>query len=201
VDPLSRALVAVILHDIANTTQYLKVLNAMLSESGAPARVLDGLPETTNEVEDLGFVLGMVAFGAGADILHDRARRDGLDVLLAFVKRALRHEQRDLAANATPLPRVRIDAPDRGRLATWASARFVFAAARGRSLSAQEAAELTFVFDVHSNHVRLACRVPPCAEIERCAQELQALSADIAFESDATTSTLVMPARFFETDS
>ena len=115
-DELSRALVSVLLHDLANTTQYLSTLSSLMSDGPAlNAGLLGGLSETTSEVDELGFVLGLVAHAAGADVLLERARRDGLDALLVFVKRALRSERRDLRLDAATRSRVRIDTPDRGR--------------------------------------------------------------------------------------
>jgi hypothetical protein len=188
--------VSVLLHDLANTTQYLSTLSSLMSDGPAlNAGLLGGLSETTSEVDELGFVLGLVAHAAGADVLLERARRDGLDALLVFVKRALRSEKRDLRLDDATRSRVRIDTPDRGRDATWAAGRFVFAA--GRSLPA--GTTLEFEIDGTRDLARLVCRVARSAELERCAREIEAQLPHFSFAFDNDTSTLVFPPGTLET--
>jgi hypothetical protein len=190
--------VSVILHDLANATQYLSILSSTLAEP-APGdeALLGGLSETTSEVDDIGFVLGLVAHAAGADVLHDRARRDGLDALLPFVRRALRREKREVRLDESTRSRVRIDTADRGRGATWAAARFVFAA--GRALPEQGA--LTFEIDARREPGRLVCRVPRTAEFEACARRIAHDAPGSALELGDETCAFVFPAGALERSS
>jgi hypothetical protein len=181
--------VSVVLHDLANTTQYLVALNTMLGDAGAAANLLGGLNETASEVDDLGFVLGIVAHGAGADVMHDRARRDGLDLLLAYVKRALRRERRDLVLDAATRSSVQIESVDRGRVVTWTAARFVFAA--GMSLPREGV--LGFSIEASSDKTRLVCRAARTETLERCARELALADDRFAFDFQGETSTLIFP--------
>src|SRR5687767_12134325 len=93
---LARALLPVLLHELNNHTQYLATLHS-LEVSGDPLPDGgEGLLRTAHDVEELGWLLGLCAGGAGTDLLRARSERTGLAPLVRFVRKALRREQRDL---------------------------------------------------------------------------------------------------------
>jgi len=136
-DPLSRALLPVLLHGLANTTQLLKGLEAMLRIEGGEelfaARAPD-LARASAEVEDLGFALAVLGSAGGARLLLARREPRGLAILFGLVRSALRREERDLSPPPGPWP---LCAPDvlSGWELPWAFASVLLAAGRDGSPS------------------------------------------------------------------
>ncbi|HVS10812.1 MAG TPA: hypothetical protein VMS76_13145 [Planctomycetota bacterium] len=95
--PLAAALLPVLLHRVNNTTQLVTSLNAVLAQGGASRQAScgAGLAEAARESDELGWALGVIACGLGADLLLARHERAGLRPLLALVRGALRREGRD----------------------------------------------------------------------------------------------------------
>lgn len=194
-DELSRALLRVVCHDLANTTQYLTTLDTLLQlEDAAGSNQLAGLAETTQDVDEVGFVLGLLAFGCGADVLLERARRDGIVVVAKWIRRVLRREGRDLEWEGPLRPAVRIEGPDRGRKATWAAARFVFLASRAEPREAL----LRLVTERRADRVRLACRVSATSAFEAAARELVLEEPRLEVEASTDSMCLVFPADLVE---
>jgi hypothetical protein len=95
--PLAAALLPVLLHRVNNTTQLVTSLNAVLAQGGGSRQAScgAGLAEAARESDELGWALGVIACGLGADLLLARHERAGLRPLLALVRGALRREGRD----------------------------------------------------------------------------------------------------------
>ena len=86
----------VFLHRVNNTTQLVTNLNAVLAQGGArQAACGAGLAEAARESDELGWALGVIACGLGADLLLARHERAGLRPMLVLVRGALRREGRD----------------------------------------------------------------------------------------------------------
>ncbi|MBL8859507.1 MAG: hypothetical protein JNL28_13445 [Planctomycetes bacterium] len=184
-----------LLHDLANTTQYLVGLNSLIAtDPRLLATAHAGLSESTDEVLEIGFVLGLVAREAGADLLFENGRRDGLDLLLAWVRKCLRREGRDLALPAGEFARVAIDGPDHGRDAAFAAAKFVFAA----GCSAPRGHVLRIELQRVENAVALRCFTPRAESIAACARECLSVLAGLEFEGGEESCALIFPARVFE---
>jgi hypothetical protein len=135
-DELARALVPVLLHKLNNTTQYLTALQALIGSSPDPdARsravsqdVFGGLHETALEVDDLGWILGLVANAAGANVLLERRERARLGALVRLVADCLRRTGRDLDAPDRELPLVAARSAREAWEAPWLAARWLYAA-------------------------------------------------------------------------
>ncbi len=94
----------VLLHDLNNHTQYLSALASLTGAGEAPPRGGDGLARTGQEVEELGWLLGLCAGGFGTDLLHDRTERRGLPPLVALVRKVLRRAGHDIERADRELP-------------------------------------------------------------------------------------------------
>jgi len=92
-DPLTRALLPVLLHKLGNATQLLTGLNAMLSLEGGEelfARRSPDLSRCALNLNELGWALAVVGSGAGGDLLLERREPRGLSILLGLVGEACR---------------------------------------------------------------------------------------------------------------
>lgn len=104
-DPLARALLPVLLHKLANTTQLLTGLDAMLRIEGGEEMFLKRCPDlarASEDVEDLGWALAVLGSAGGADVLLARREPRGLEILFDLVRSAARRGQRDLAPPPWP---------------------------------------------------------------------------------------------------
>ncbi len=132
-EPLAAVLLPVLLHRIRNTTQLVSGLNALLAlepegavPSLAPGRA-DDLAAAGREADELGWLLGVLAGGLGADLLMKRCEPRGLATALDLVREALRREGGDLELPAD-LPDMTSAVPSHGALCwiacdlTWSSA-------------------------------------------------------------------------------
>ncbi len=132
-DELARALVPVLLHKLNNTTQYLSALQAWIAEpplDEAPTSqpgAFEGLSETALEVDDLGWILGLVANAGGADVLLERRERSRLGPLVRLVADCLRKNRRDLERPARDLPLLDVSADVGSWRIPWAIARWLHA--------------------------------------------------------------------------
>jgi hypothetical protein len=106
-DPLARALLPALMHGLNNATQLLASLNA-LAAAGDGERWLErrsaDLARTSAQIEDLGYVLGVLASASGADLLGERRDARGLELVLGVVRSALRRSAAGLAPGPDPLP-------------------------------------------------------------------------------------------------
>ena len=70
------------------------------------AATATGLDELTEEIDQLGWALGVICAGAGADVLMERSRSDGLGILFGLVA-----ELRGAAPSLDDLPRLTPSCP------------------------------------------------------------------------------------------
>lgn len=151
---LARALLPVLLHELNNHTQYLAALGALQGpEPSLPDRGA-GLARTADEVEELGWLLGLCAFGHGTDLLRDRSERDGLGPLVRFVRKALRRAGRDLERADRALPAL---SPRVGAEGAWRAGELLHACALART------EPLAWELDADGDDLVLTCRVPVAA--------------------------------------
>ena len=130
VDPLVRALMPIVLHQMANATQLLAGLEAVLSLDGGDALFgdrADDLARTSLEVEDLGWVMAVLGSAVGADLLLARRQPRGLEILLPLVGKALRRADRPAPSLPKVLPQLAPAALD-GWQTPWAVASVLLAA-------------------------------------------------------------------------
>lgn len=92
-DPLTSALLPVLLHKLGNATQLLTGMNAMLTLDGGEELFAQHTPDLAGcavTLNQLGWALAVVASGSGADLLLDRREPRGLPILLSVVSDAAR---------------------------------------------------------------------------------------------------------------
>jgi len=129
-DPLARALMPVVLHQMANATQLLAGLQAVLSMEGGDAMLVeraDDLARASLDVEDLGWALAVLGSAVGADLLLARRQPRGLAILLPMVGKALQRAERPMPSVPRDLPQLAPAALD-GWQAPWAVASLLLAA-------------------------------------------------------------------------
>jgi hypothetical protein len=131
-DPLARAMLPVILHRVANATQHLNGLAALLAvDAGALATRGDDLAETGDLVDDAGWLLGLLASSAGSRLLLSRRERRGLRPLVTCVRECLRRAGRDLADPTEEVPDLAPGVRDGWQL-PWVIATLLFEAGCAR---------------------------------------------------------------------
>jgi len=120
----------VLLHRVANATQHVANVNALLSlpDAGRSAgtRAMD-LSEAARSIDQAGWLLALCASAQGADLVLARREPAGLEALLQAVRDVVRRERRDLERAPAPLPR--LAAAGDGWRAPWAIAGWLHAAA------------------------------------------------------------------------
>ena len=150
-DPLAKAMLPVLLHRMGNAAQLLNGLDALLAvdPSALEARAGD-LAAARDQVDDLGWLLALLASASGAHLLLDRRERAGLAPLVDAVRACLRREQRDLDAGPRSLPGLAPDVGDGWQL-PWGLASFLYLS--GASLPAR--ASLRWSLDIDGGAWRL----------------------------------------------
>lgn len=144
----ARALLPVVLHELNNHTQYLSALGALESAGESFAGRGEGLARTGQDVEELGWLLGLCAGALGTDLLRDRSERQGLAPLVRLVRKALRREGRDIERADRSLPDLHPRLGWRGALRAGSA---IFEAARSRTAPLE--------FEIESDGVALVVAV------------------------------------------
>lgn len=132
---MARALMPVVLHQMANATQLLAGLQAVLSMEGGDAVLeerADDLARTSLDVEDLGWALAVLGSAVGADLLLARRQPRGLEILLPMVGKALQRAERPMPTVPRHLPQLAPAALD-GWQTPWAVASLLLAAGEDAS--------------------------------------------------------------------
>jgi hypothetical protein len=155
---LARALLPVLLHELNNHTQYLATLHSLEADGDPLPGGGEGLLRTAREIEELGWLLGLCAGGAGADLLRERSERAGLSPLVRFVRKALRREQRDLEDAARALPEL---PPRLGWRGAWTVGELLHASAR----ALPERVPLVWNLSARGDGLVLDCNVTPSAAL------------------------------------
>jgi len=144
-DPFAAAMLPVLMHRMNNTTQLLSTLNS-LSRSEGGTRWLErragDLAQASDLVDDLGYVLAVLASACGADLLLTRRVPRGVEIVVAVVGDALRRAGRSLAGDGSRLP---AQAPDvaRGWELPWAVGALLWCAGQDLETGGVLAWELT----------------------------------------------------------
>ena len=138
-DPLARAMLPVLLHRVANATQHLNGVASLLAlDPGALGARSGDLAETSDRVDEVGWLLALLASAQGARLLLARREKHGLRALVGCVRECLRHEGRDLGEPGAPLPELAPEIGDGWQL-PWAIGTWLFECGRsvppGRSLA------------------------------------------------------------------
>lgn len=143
-DPLAVALLPVLLHKLNNATQLVTGLNAVLAfedGEGFLAERADDLGKTSRQVEDLGWLLAVLATSSGANLLLERREPRGVAIVLDLVSDALRRSGKTLVIPG-PLPRLAPDALD-GWQIPWAVGSLLWASASDLTEGAELGFEVT----------------------------------------------------------
>jgi hypothetical protein len=143
-------LLPVLLHELNNHTQLLAALGALARDPCGLGAHGDTLASAGRDVEELGWLLGLVAGGLGTDLLFERRERAGLAPLARLVRKALRREGRDLERADRALPELD---PRLGWRAAWEIGIVLFAAGRA------SAAPLAFEIEGGDGALALDCCV------------------------------------------
>jgi hypothetical protein len=152
-DPLARAMLPVVLHRVANATQRLNGVSALLAiDPGTLATRSEDLAETSGVVDDSGWLLALIASVHGARLLLARRERQGLRPLVACVRDCLRLEGRDLAEPGSPLPDLAPDVGDGWQL-PWSIGTWLYLC--GRALEPRR--ELAWSFKLTSGGSAFEC--------------------------------------------
>jgi len=92
-DPLAVALLPVLLHKLNNATQVLSSMNSLLTIAGGEELFCDQtrqLGATSARVDELGWLLAVLASASGTDMLLERREPRGLSIMASLVSEALR---------------------------------------------------------------------------------------------------------------
>ncbi|MDA0948575.1 MAG: hypothetical protein O2799_08635 [Planctomycetota bacterium] len=122
-DALARALVPTLLHELANTTQLLTGLHALLGipDAGDLLERREGdLARAGDEAHRLGWLLGVLGAASGHDLLLTRRERSGLEWMRELVSKAARKAGRPLGPGPAELPELAGAAQPDGWTLPWA---------------------------------------------------------------------------------
>jgi hypothetical protein len=177
-DPLAAALLPVLMHRLNNATQVLQALNAMLA-TDERQRVLEtrcsDLASAGDAIDEVGWLLAVLASACGADLLLARRERDGLAGVLTAVRDALRRERRELARGPLALPALAPDAAQGWRV-PWAIGTWIYSSA----MTLPEGSALDWHVSRHDDGTEVCCRVavhtPHAALEQRVREHLPAAS-------------------------
>ena len=121
-DPLAAALLPVLLHKLNNTTQLLSGFATLLAMRGGQEMLVertDDLAGASLSVDELGWLLAVLASACGANLLLARREARGLEILVAMLRDALRREHSVVLESCEPLPQLH-PAPLDGWQVPWA---------------------------------------------------------------------------------
>jgi hypothetical protein len=132
-DPLGRAMLPVLLHRVGNASQLLTALDGLLEVDPRALETRSGdLAAVGETVDEIGWLLALLASASGARLLLDRRERGGLVPLVACVRACLRREGRDLAPPSRELPALAPDVGDGWQL-PWGFASLLYLAGRAQA--------------------------------------------------------------------
>jgi hypothetical protein len=152
----------VLLHRVANASQLLSGIDALLAvDPDALDRRADDLASAGEIVDEIGWLLALLASASGAHLLLDRRERAGLASLVACVRACLRREGRDLDLPAGPLPLLSPDVIDGWQL-PWAVGSLLYLA--GCSLPPR--ASLRWAIGLRGETWRVECDDEPGSDLK-----------------------------------
>jgi hypothetical protein len=190
-DPLAEALFPVLVHRLNNATQVLSSLNAVLA-ADLDDSLLEGsstdLAEASQDVHELGWLLGVLASAGGANLLLERREESGLTILTRALRDGLRRQGRDLEQREG-LPALVPDGD--GWQTPWAIGSVLWSA--GNALAREET--LRWSLEEHGAGWRLECASAPRGDaLTSLAARLAGALPDASFTTTDDASTLVLPA-------
>lgn len=109
-DGLAAALLPVLIHRMNNATQLMTNLSTLAGFGPAPGggdwleERAEDLATTSREVDEMGYLLAVLASASGADLLLERRCERGLSWMTQLVGDALRREERSLAGGRHAIP-------------------------------------------------------------------------------------------------
>ena len=104
---LAAALMPVLLHKLSNATQLLSGLNTLLATRGGAQLALaraEDMARASSRIEDLGWILAVIASASDADLVLERRERRGLALFVGVLQEALRRQRRELRVEPEELP-------------------------------------------------------------------------------------------------
>ncbi|MEM1449616.1 MAG: hypothetical protein AAF957_21300 [Planctomycetota bacterium] len=129
-DPVARTLIPVLVHEVNNTTQLLVGLRALLDLPGGEelfSKRADELARASQQMDDLGFALAVLATANGANMLLARRNRRAVEILWSLAVRSLeRSGEARVSCEGAP-PSVAPSALD-GWQAPWSAAALLLTA-------------------------------------------------------------------------
>lgn len=157
-DPLTVALLPVLMHRLNNATQVLHGLKAVLAlRESTPFTERRGadLAYASRSIDEVGWMLGVLASASGADLLLARRDRRGLAPVVATVHEALQREDRELGPCNVPLPDLDPGVADGWQL-PWGIGAWLYSSA----LLLPERTPLEWRLDRGDAFDELVCRTP-----------------------------------------
>jgi hypothetical protein len=130
-DPLAVALLPVLLHKLAGTTQLLSGLNALLGIEGGEEFALtrsDDLGAASKTAHDLGWLMAVLASAGGTNLLLERREPRGITIVLDVLSDALSRTGRAMRGTGLAPPALAPDVLD-GWQVPWSIGALLLAAA------------------------------------------------------------------------
>ena len=194
------ALMPVLLERMQAESRRLQTLNDLVAAGRAGSGESEqDLRRVSLELEELGWLMGVVARGLGVDLLGERRYREGLAPLLHLVRDALGERRRSLAAVGQRLPQVGTEA-DAGPYAAWVVAVLLWLAA-GESEPGDEPLRWSLLpldDGAGDGHV-LRVERRASREVEASGRALAAPLAGARFEARPRAWTLELPGAYLVT--
>jgi hypothetical protein len=184
------------MHGLNNATQLLASLNALVAEDDGEAwleRRSADLARTSGEIEDLGYVLAVLAGASGADLLGERREARGLELVVDLVRAALRRAGADLAPVPTPLPRLARSAGEGWEL-PWVVGSLLWVSAT--ALPTGEA--LAWSLEGDGDGWCLRAERPEGIDLAVLAERVHSLLPEARLEVGAEGWSLLLPGRWLE---
>ena len=131
-DPLTEALLPVLLHELANVTQNLTGLNSILTMDGGAelfAGRQEDLVRSGQMAEDLGWAMAVLGSACGCNLLLARREPRGLSILFYLLQKACRREGLEVQPCPPDLPHLAPVCLDGWQL-PWALASILLQGAR-----------------------------------------------------------------------
>jgi hypothetical protein len=88
-DRAARGLLAVLIHRVSNTTQSVRAVEVLARDSRCSDFASDFV-RTARDVEELGWLFGVLAAGLGSDVLVERVERARFEAVLTWAREAVR---------------------------------------------------------------------------------------------------------------
>lgn len=197
--PLARELLAALLHDVANTTQRLVGVRALLDFQDetlvAPAGA--DLLWASERAHEQGWLMGLIALALDVDLLLERRWDEGLGAALALVGAALARDGFRCSVQRAEIPRLS------GALSAQGEARMCLALSAIAFAAGQSAAGVgvEILFERRGTSIAMcASHGADAARTEhaRLGAELQGASS---FQLDGDAWSVAMPASWFAPSS